>query len=62
MKQNKRHELDTLFVKDDSFSYKSLRVLDNQKVQMQLGPDRSSLNYDNHDIKVEAIEFESENE
>ena len=45
--------MNTLFIKDDSFSKKSLRIVDNQMAQMVLEHQRTSLNFDYRDYSVE---------
>jgi hypothetical protein len=58
MKQDKRQfQVDSLFVKGDS--RKSLRIVNNEKMQTLLGHQRTSLNYNQ---EVEGIAFEDENE
>jgi hypothetical protein len=60
MKQDKRqYQVDSLFVKGDSFSRKSLTIVNNPKMQTLLGHQRTSLNYNQ---EVEGIAFEDENE
>jgi hypothetical protein len=58
MKQDKRQfQVDSLFIKGDS--RKSLRIVNNEKMQTLLGHQRTSLNYNQ---EVEGIAFEDENE
>jgi hypothetical protein len=52
MKTNKwQVQVDTLFVKDETFAHKSLRIANNQKVQMVLSHQRTSLNYDKEEVE-----------
>ncbi len=62
MKQNKRLEVDTLFVKDDRNSYKSHKKAENEKMQIFRGPKKTSLNYVYNEEEFEETAEDSQKE